>query len=196
MPTSSPVKFLQPTDQSSRIFARRSLLPLRPGCLWQIDQGVVRSMTWLEDGTILSLGIWGAGDVTGEALSNIKPYQIECLTQVEATLLPSDRWFHKPETLISHIQQLEELAVIRSRKRVEEALLQLLLWLARKFGREVAQGHLLDLRLTHQDLAELLGTTRVTVTRILSQLEAQKLINRLPRQQILISEGEVWHYEI
>lgn len=145
---------------------------------------------------MLSLGIWGVGDVTGEALSNIKPYQVECLTEVEATLLSGDHCFHNLETLISHIQQLEELAVIRSHKRVEEALLQLLLWLARKFGREVSQGHLLDLRLTHQDLAEMLGTTRVTVTRILSQLEAQKLINRLPRQQILISEGEIWHYEI
>lgn len=196
MPTSSPPTFLPASDQSSRIFARRSLLPLRANCLWQIDKGIVRSLTWLEDGTILTLGIWGAGDVIGEALSNIKPYQVECLTEVEATLLSGDRCFHKPETLISHIQQLEELAVIRSHKRVEEALLQLLLWLARKFGREVDRGHLLDLRLTHQDLAELLGTTRVTVTRILSQLEAQKLINRLPRQQILVSEGEIWHYEI
>jgi hypothetical protein len=57
--------------------------------------------------------------------------------------------------------------VIRNFKRVETALLHLLLWLGKKFGREVQQGQLLDIRLTHQDLAELLGTTRVTITRIL-----------------------------
>jgi CRP-like cAMP-binding protein len=187
---------MQPIDQDKRLFVRRALLPSRLDGLWQIDSGIVRTMTWLEDGTVLTLGIWGAGDVIGKALSKIDPYQIECLTPVEATLLSIEDGHHLPEALIAQIQQLEELAVIRSHKRVEEALMQLLFWLARKFGREVDRGHLLDLRLTHQDLSELLGSTRVTVTRILSQLEEQGLINRLPKQQILVSETELWHYEI
>ena len=57
-------------------------------------------------------------------------------------------------------------------------------------------GRLIDLRLTHQDLAELLGTTRVTVTRSLIQLEQQGLIQRLSLQRIVLQSTDCWHYEI
>lgn len=75
-------------------------------------------------------------------------------------------------------------------------LVKLLTLLSQKFGREVEQGLLIDLRLTHQDIAELLGSTRVTVTRILRQLEQQGLIQRFLLHRILLREEEVWHYEI
>lgn len=55
------------------------------------------------------------------------------------------------------------------------------MWLAQKFGREVEQGQLIDLRLTHTDIAEVIGGTRVTVTRLLSQFEQDGIINR-PRR--------------
>ena len=86
--------------------------------------------------------------------------------------------------------------LIRSHKRVEEMLLKLLVWLSKRFGREVEQGHLIELRLTHQDLAELLGTTRVTITRVLKQFEQQGLIQRLPQHLTLLQAEEFWHYEI
>ncbi len=75
-------------------------------------------------------------------------------------------------------------------------LVKLLEWLATRFGRTVRQGNLIDLRLTHQDLAELVGTTRVTLTRILGQLEQQGLIERLSLHRIVLKEDEVWHYAI
>lgn len=86
--------------------------------------------------------------------------------------------------------------VIRSHKRIDTMLLRLLSWLAKRFGRTVEHGQLIDLRLTHQDLSELLGSTRVTVTRTLSQLEQQKLIQRISLRRIVLSEDELWHYEI
>ena len=48
-------------------------------------------------------------------------------------------------------------------------LFKFLEWLDKRFGEDVENGRLLNLRLTHQDIAETLGTTRVTVTRILNQ---------------------------
>jgi CRP-like cAMP-binding protein len=73
----------------------------------------------------------------------------------------------------------------------------LLSWLAKKFGQEVAQGQLIDLRLTHQEIAEIMGTTRVTVTRLLKELETQGIIQRLPRKFIVLHEKQpFWHYEI
>uniref|UniRef100_A0ACD5GZ22 Helix-turn-helix domain-containing protein n=1 Tax=Desertifilum tharense IPPAS B-1220 TaxID=1781255 RepID=A0ACD5GZ22_9CYAN len=65
-----------------------------------------------------------------------------------------------------------------------------------KFGSEVGNGYLINCKLTHQDLAEFSGLTRVTVTRILSNLEQQGLIHRTSRQLVVIKDEEVWHYQI
>lgn len=179
-----------------RSFKRRSTIPLRHTALWRIESGVVRMVTWLEDGSTVTLGLCGAGDVVGTYLSAIEPYQIECLTEVEATPLSADEWLPDPAQLLARVQQAEEFMLIRSHRRVEEMLLKLLTWLSKKFGRKVNTGHLIDLRLTHQDLAELLGTTRVTITRVLKQFEQQGLVQRLPNHLTLLQPDALWHYEI
>jgi CRP-like cAMP-binding protein len=180
----------------TQTFSPRSLLPLRQQSIWKIEAGVVRTITWLEDGTIAATGLWGPGDLVGKALSKVEPYQIECLTTVEVSLLPVNRLYEETEALISHLQQSEAFSLIRSYRKIDAMVLKLLSWLAKKFGREVETGHLIDLRLTHQDLAEMLGTTRVTITRTLSQFEQQGLIHRLPLRRIVLKEGDLWHYEI
>lgn len=180
-------------------FAPRAVLPNKPGCLWKIEQGVVRTLSWLEDGTIVILGVWGPGDLVGEVLTHIEPYQIECVTEVKASLSSGDRWQYNLDTttaLLNHIKQAEEFLLIRSHRRIDAMLIRLLAWLARKFGKEAEAGQLIDLRLTHQDIAEMLGTTRVTITRVLSQLEQQGLIRRLPLHRIVLKEEDLWHYEI
>lgn len=88
------VSTLLPTAELKSAFARRSLLPLKQDALWKIETGVVRTLTLLEDGTPITLGLWGSGDVVGKILSKAEPLQIECLTPVEATLLPKHNW-HK-----------------------------------------------------------------------------------------------------
>jgi CRP-like cAMP-binding protein len=60
-----------------------------------------------------------------------------------------------------------------------------LLWLGDKFGRHLEQGKLIDLNLTHQDISEVLNTTRVTITRLLQKFEAQGKISRHKRSIIL-----------
>jgi CRP-like cAMP-binding protein len=153
-------------------------------------------MTVLEDGTAHALGIWGPDDVVGLPLSTIEPYELECLSAVEATSVPTHLWQVDSSALIMHNQRLEELMLIRSYRKVDLMMLKLFSWLASRFGRDVDTGQLIDLRLTHQDIAEILGTTRVTVTRILSQLEQQGLIQRLRLHRIVLKEYETWHYEI
>ncbi len=184
------------SSATTREFAPRSLLPLLANSLWKIEAGVVRTCTWLEDGTMITLGLWGPDDVVGKPLSRMEPYQIECLMPVTATTISLETNQQTQEALLAHIQQVEELMVIRSHRRVDLMLVQLLTWLAKKFGRVVEQGQLIDLRLTHQDIAEILGTTRVTITRSLSQLEQQGLIRRISLHRILLQAEEIWYYEI
>jgi CRP-like cAMP-binding protein len=131
------------------------------------------------------LGFWGAGDVIGQYLSCIQPYQVECLTEVKVhSLLPSECW-NLNQVMLSHIQQMQELLRIRS-GQIKERLRQFLGWMAHKFGRETDQGQLIELRLTHQDMADVIGTTRVTVTRLLNQLEQAGEIHLTRRNYILL----------
>lgn len=195
--TASMFLSAESVDLKRSKFARRSLLPLGANYLWKIESGVVRTLTWLEDGTTVTLGLWGVGDVVGRVLSLAEPFQIECLTPVEVTLLSLDKGHQVNEAIIRHSQQIQELLQIVHCRSVDASLLKLLAWLAKKFGHGVETGQLIELRLTHQEISETLGTTRVTVTRLLNDFEKQGIIQRLPRKFIVLQEKQpFWHYEI
>ena len=49
-----------------RTFSRNDVIPLHPNVLLQIKRGVVRTLTWSEEGTAAALGYWGVGDVVGQ----------------------------------------------------------------------------------------------------------------------------------
>lgn len=185
MATSTLLPVLLQPIQST--FGRQDLIPLEPEVLWQIERGIVRTSTWNEEGAMTPLGFWGPGDVVGSPLSRIRPYQVQCLTSVEALALPAEHWHQSLEALISHVQQSEELLQIVHCQRVSSRLFQFLVWLAQKFGRPANQGYLIDLRLTHQEIAEVLGTSRVTITRLLNQFERQQIINRSRRYLTLLA---------
>ncbi|MBW4601704.1 MAG: Crp/Fnr family transcriptional regulator [Calothrix sp. FI2-JRJ7] len=170
-----------------RLFTRRETIPSRNDVLWKIERGAVRTLTWSEDGTFITLGYWGPGDLIGYPLSRVKPYQIECLTSVEVSVVPPQLWHQDINSFLSHIQQAEELLSIVHRKPISLRLWQFLVWLSEKFGRDVEQGKLIDLNVTHQEMAEVLNTTRVTVTRLLQQFEEENTMIRHKRRIILLT---------
>jgi hypothetical protein len=45
-------------------FGRRSYLSARYDRLWLLKSGVVRTMTYQEDGTAIALGLWSTGDMS------------------------------------------------------------------------------------------------------------------------------------
>ncbi|MBK1990584.1 Crp/Fnr family transcriptional regulator [Sphaerospermopsis aphanizomenoides BCCUSP55] len=170
---------------SQNIFTRRSIIPFQNNVLWRIDRGIVRTLTWCEDGTSMTLGYWGVGDIVGYPLSKVNPYQIECLTSVEATMIPPHLWHEDINALLNYIQQTEELISILHQKPTSLKVWKFLVWLSEKFGRDLEQGKLIDVNITHQDISEVLNTTRVTVTRILQQFEEEGKILRHKRSIVL-----------
>lgn len=145
-----------------------------PDRVWQIEQGVVRVITWNENNYVTTLGLWGRGDIVGQLLTRQHPYQLECLTAVKAIATPLGHYSrHWQTVLLKHLWHQEELLRIIHQPSVLESLTQLLHWLSQRFGKTVPQGQLLDPLLTHQQFAEVLGTSRVTVTRALNQLEEE-----------------------
>ena len=68
-----------------------------------------------------------------------------------------------------------------------ERLIHLLLELVETYGRSTAEGVLLDIKLSHQDLANIVGSTRETVTVVLGELQTEGFV-RLGRRKIVICE--------
>jgi CRP-like cAMP-binding protein len=171
----------------TQYFSRRSHLDLRHADLWQIQTGVVRGVTWIEDGSSITLGFWGAGDVIGNSLLQHDRDELECLSAVTASPLLAESCSNRVTS--AYIQQLQELLIIRSSKRIEERLLKLLTWMGNRFGSQQEAGIKLKLLLTHQDLAEVLGTTRVTITRTMGKLESQGIIRDLTQRWLFIDRS-------
>jgi CRP-like cAMP-binding protein len=163
-------------------------LPHKADHLWLITHGVVKSYTISEEGSPITLGFWGKEDLVGESLSKIMPYTLECLGQVQAIAIHQNRWNILSKNLLYHAQQTQQLAYIVRNTRISRRLWLLLEWLATKFGREIAQGRLIDFKLTHQELADAIRTTRITVTKTLIQFEQEGLILR-PKTKCIILRG-------
>jgi hypothetical protein len=112
----------QPPTPHHWQFDHRAILPLRNQNFWKIERGVVRTSTWLEDGTLIVLGLWGPGSFVGKTFEKINPYQVECLTPVQAIPFVSVDQQQLSSILLGHLQQTQELTVIRSYKRTDTML--------------------------------------------------------------------------
>lgn len=179
-------KYSTDADLTQRLFYRKELIPSQNDVLWRIDRGVVRTLTF-NDETFVTLGYWGDGDVIGYSLSKVEPYQIECMTDVKVSMIPRHLWYTNLEAFLSHIRHSQELLSIVHLKPMSLRVGKFLLWLSEKFGRDLPQGKLIDYNITHQELAEVLNMTRVTVTRMLTEFEHQGALFRYKRRIIILS---------
>jgi len=176
-------------------FHRKDCLPSLTDEIWQIERGIVRTVTWNPQGQVTTLGIWGQGDIVGESLTLITPYQMECLTPVFAKALPltnhSQYW---RDALLNHLCQTQELFRIVHQGSVTERLIHLLDWLAQRFGQPTPEGQAMESFLTHHEISEIIGTTRVTVTRLLAKLETQGKLMRLTKREKQPGHNRQKHY--
>jgi CRP-like cAMP-binding protein len=102
-----------------------------------------------------------------------------------------EAWLTEPRIAANLVRVLaaqvadRELAVaIALEPRVERRLLLKLRQLAERFGRVTPQGIRLDLRLTHQQLAEMVGAVRESVTIALGKL--------VQNDEITIENRTIW----
>ncbi|MCB2160455.1 Crp/Fnr family transcriptional regulator [bacterium] len=78
-----------------------------------------------------------------------------------------------------------------STERVERRIARLLLRLASHGGQKTDQGISLGLKLTRQDIAEMVGTTLYTVSRTLNKWEYQKLVDCRSKVMVIINPHEL-----
>lgn len=145
-----------------------------------VCRGVVQIGTLYDSGDEALLGLASPSMPFGLPLSFIRPYQASALTDVDLMRLTMAEVEQSAELaqglfrqLTRRLQQTEAILAMVGYRRVEDRLRHLLLLLKEEIGLPVASGTRLSVRLTHQQLANAIGTTRVTVTRLLSQLQEE-----------------------
>ncbi len=79
--------------------------------------------------------------------------------------------------LSSRILQTEMMIETLAHRDMGSRLVSFLLILCRDFGVPAQDGVTIDLKLSHQAIAEAIGSTRVTVTRLLGDLRKQRMIS-------------------
>jgi global nitrogen regulator NtcA len=79
--------------------------------------------------------------------------------------------------LSSRILQTEMMIETLAHRDMGSRLVSFLLILCRDFGIPAQDGIMIDLKLSHQAIAEAIGSTRVTVTRLLGDLRQDKMIS-------------------
>lgn len=79
--------------------------------------------------------------------------------------------------LSSRILQTEMMIETLAHRDMGSRLVSFLLILCRDFGVPTADGIRIDLKLSHQAIAEAIGSTRVTVTRLLGDLRQEAMIS-------------------
>ena len=181
----------RPTTQFSQrqfleeLYQGRSVSAFRPGQsiplgsqdIWVVCRGIVQLATLYPNGDEALLGLAGPSMPFGLPLTLIHPYQATAFSAVDVMCFPLAEIEQSPtlaQEMFQHVnrrlRQTEALLAMAGCRRVEDRLHQLLLLLKMEIGQPVAGGTRLSVRLTHQHLANAIGTTRVTVTRLLGQL--------------------------
>ena len=169
--------------------------------LFVIHDGQVKGSMVSEDGREVILSILGEGNFFGEmSLLDGHPRSANVTTTQETELLMVRRadflrFIQKsPKTAIKLLSVLASRLRVTDRKieglalsDVTGRITQTLLQLADEQGVPTQEGVVIKDRPTHQDLANMSGTTRETVSRILRRLENQGYI--VPRGRDLLIVG-------
>jgi CRP-like cAMP-binding protein len=175
-------------------------LPGDPGrAVFFVNGGRIKISKVTRDGKELTLAYRGPGDIFGE-LSLIDGGPREEMAEAMENALISEI----ERTQFEHIVQREGIIgyrltkVVAQRRRevenkieqlifkdVNAKLAELLLRLASEYGIDDSRGTLVALKITHQEMANLIGSTRETVSLTLSQFKRKGLIQTDGRKVIL-----------
>ncbi|GAP99312.1 Crp/Fnr family transcriptional regulator [Leptolyngbya sp. NIES-2104] len=167
-------------ERTLQPFRSGQTISLRPNELWVVCRGVVVLNTLHPTGDEALLGVATPSMPFGLPLTWITPYNAIALTDVDLLPLTVAEVERSPalcQGLFRHLsrrlQQAEAFLALSGCRRVEERLKQLLILLQHEVGQPAPRGTRLQIRLTHQQLANAIGTTRVTVTRLIGQLKQE-----------------------
>jgi len=153
------------------------------------------------DGRQQIVRIAGPGDILGyRSLFADEPYSAtaEALEDTSICCIDKNAFFpvlaRNPDLSLNIIKKLakelrhaEELATSIAHKSVRERMAELLLMLKATYGKETKKGSLIDLQLSREEIAEMIGITQETAIRLLSDFKKDGLIDVREREITILN---------
>ena len=173
--------------------------------LYIVISGSIKIFRSSEEGRIITLAILRENDFFGEmAIIDGGPHSATAKTLEDSNIM----LIHKADfthTIRKNPEIAEVLLVTLSRrlrgadKQIEDLTFKgnygktasMLVTLSERYGVNTAEGTLIDMKLTHQELADLVGVARETVTRILNDFKKDGCITVKSRSIIITNVNEL-----
>ena len=167
--------------------------------MYVIAKGRLKAITAGAEGRQAALSIMGPGEVFGEvALLDGEPRSatIRALEPCELIILNRNEFYHflerNPSAAIGLLQVLAR-RLRRLSERVEDStfleipgrLAKALVRLAQRYGRDVGDGTRIELKLSQQELGDLVGATRESVNKQLRAWQSDGLLEQEKGRVIL-----------
>ncbi len=163
--------------------------------IWQVCEGYVQVSTFYLNGNEGLVGWVGPNLCFGSWLTSLPTYQVKAQSDVYLTWYSMTDIESSPtlaQQLLPQInrrlQQVEALLAIAGQRRVETRLQQLLQWLQQEMGETTPQGIRIGIRLTHQELANAISTSRVTITRLMGKFQDQGILSFDQQRRMIVKK--------
>jgi CRP-like cAMP-binding protein len=171
-----------------------SRVPLLKKSVWLVVRGMVKLSAISVQGDELLLGLAGPNEPFGDPLSNVEVYEATTLCESDLLCLTCDEIAASPHMAMALLQgmgvryrQSEAMLGLLGLRRIEDRVRGFLELLANDYGQPCDQGLRLNIKLTHQELASALSTTRVTVTRVLGSLKDEGWLQLDGQRRLVIA---------
>lgn len=179
-------------------------LPGDPGeSIFVVNGGRVKISKVTRDGKALTLNYCGPSDLFGEtslvdggpreemaeAMENSMVSEIELSVFEDLLANNASLGLQMTKLLAKRRLDLENKVETLVFRDVTSKLAELLLDLADQYGVEDPRGTLIALKITHQELANLIGSTRETVSLTLSQFKRKRLLTTEARK-VIVTDSE------
>jgi len=179
------------------------------GLVFIVRAGCVRLYKTLPDGRSINLGLLGPSTIfaqedgfdglsTGATAEAMVDTTISVVETDDLAGLIADSPDLASAVVAGMTRRLTELQTLVEHLLVRDTSVRLvttLLGLAHRFGRPTADGMLaIALPLTHQGLANMIGSNRVTVTRKLLELQDEGVVRSLGRNAMAVSADKLRAY--
>jgi CRP/FNR family transcriptional regulator len=92
-------------------------------------------------------------------------------------------------SLSERLRQSDEVIESLLHREVSTRLATLLVNLSERFGEDISADVLIDVRLTHQDLANMIASTREAVSKVMSELQRDGVIEIRSRRIAILDRG-------
>ncbi|MGE5307281.1 MAG: Crp/Fnr family transcriptional regulator [Alphaproteobacteria bacterium] len=177
------------------------------GMIYFIESGQIKLLMLSPEGKECLLAIHSAGDIFGELSLSGSGARLETATAMEETSLKQiscsqflarlsrdsllDGFVRYLAGRIADQQQLiADMVTVDSEQRLGKTLLQL----AHTLGKKEPRGLRIELQISHEELSEMVGTTRPRITQFIHRFQDLGLIERNFRRSLIVQEDKLTAY--